>query len=332
MQRARATSFSSLTATSPTAGDVRDKLRRIEVPLSPSPASSPPLSATAPLTPEILARFGLLLRFFQSPTCRLFSLCAWPISVYQRDLAAMCKGYSTALPVLRTLEALNAAHMKFTDMSSLIRALQRALKKQSVRQLIGNGGALDQDHTLIDAHPFSSPLIKEQRLRRDSSRAHWPCTPPTDAELEEMLDVCGGSVNRVSKVLALFLLEESPPRNAFRSVGELIVATRLLLAGKDVGTIGLGLDGIDPEMLDESSEEDSSSMTTHDDSRGSIVDVKEYSLLQGLPALGAPADATATTDVAPPAAVAQDSFPRPSQPASRVDDLVLCGQLELLGH
>ena len=281
-----------------------------------------------------MARFGLLLRFFQSSTCRLFSQCAWPISIYQRDLAAMCKGHSSALAVLRTLEALNAADMKFGDMASLTRALHRAIKKQGLRQLVGNGGALDQvfeDPTLLDAHPFSSPLIKEhvRPLANGCSRAR--CTPPTDAELEELLDVCGGSLNRASKVFVLFLLEESPPRNAFRSVSELILATRLLLAGKDVGTIGLGLDAIDPEMLDATSDEDSGIMEMHDDGRAGFVDEGEYSLLQGLPALGVPAaaeSAQVNADGLTNAAAA--ASPKPS---SRLDDLMACGgQLELLGH
>jgi hypothetical protein len=201
-------------------------------------------------------RFGPLLTFFQSTQCRLFSRCETPVGIFQRDLAAMCRGYTTPKPVVRVLEALNKSGVKCDSFKSLIALVRRELKKQSVWQLIRNGGALEQifeDITLLDSQQYVSPLLRgatksaTPAISPSASEAIPPLSldapstdalQPTAAELDELLDLCG-SVSRVAKVLAFFLLDESPPRNHFRSVSELNRAVALLLKNEPLGELGL---------------------------------------------------------------------------------------------
>jgi hypothetical protein len=204
---------------------------------------------TATLTPDILARFGPLLRFFQSASCRLFSRCAAPVGIFQRDLTVLCRGCTESLPILRILERLNDGGVKCADMKSLIGLVRREMKKQTALQLVGNGGALDQcfeDASLLEGQPFTSPLLlrctdttasAKERLAAGQDLAD-PCPRPSEAELDILVSLVNGSMSRLSKVLAFFLLEESPPRNAFASVEQLIEAIELLLAGHELGDIG----------------------------------------------------------------------------------------------
>ena len=217
--------------------------------LSSSAVPSP--AATATITAEIVAKFGPLLGFFQSPFCRFFSRCANPVPIFQRDLAALCKGYSEPLPILRTLEGLNTAGAKFPDFKTLHKAVRRALKKQAISQLIGNGGAIEsvfEDASLLEGQPFSSPLIRPHTdaasstlsaatVASTSATAHR-CVPPLDSELDALFDCAGGSLQRLSQVFVFFLLEESPPRNAFDSVAELVRATIMVMEGQELGTMG----------------------------------------------------------------------------------------------
>jgi hypothetical protein len=164
-------------------------------------------------------------------------------------LTTLCRGCTESLPILRILERLNDGGVKCADMKSLVGLVRREMKKQTALQLVGNGGALDQcfeDASLLEGQPFTSPLLlrcadmtasAKERLAAGQDPAD-PCPRPSDAELDILVSLVNGSMSRLSKVLAFFLLEESPPRNAFASVEQLIEAIELLLAGHELGDLG----------------------------------------------------------------------------------------------